>query len=184
MLLPDNSAAKRFILYCGERGELNYRVVTAKALCDRRAVATIHSVALCSQLMIFRYWGLSEPCCLPQLFLQTDQASPAWETKPGCSYRLLCRHPKCGVGSSAALHLLLCKCILGGPVPPGLSKTGFPLLALVPRAESFPSLSLTPQSGVTEGQPLAQYRLAAVSKFTAGCQDLKPSPCFNQQWNS
>lgn len=141
MLLPDNSAVKRFILCCGERVELNYRVVNAKALCDRRAVATIHSVALCSQLMIFRYLGLSEPCYSPQLFLQTDQASPAWETKPGCSYRLLRRHPKCGVGSSAALHLLLFKWILGGPVPyPGLSKTGFPLLALVPRAESFPWL--------------------------------------------
>lgn len=48
----------------GSRGELNYRAVNAQALCDRRAVVTVHLVALGSQGTVFRYLALSESAAL------------------------------------------------------------------------------------------------------------------------
>lgn len=73
------SVLKRSKLYYGKKGALNYRVI--KTVCDRKAVAAINFVALGSQL--FRYLGLSEPCCSLQLFLQTKLHWPrkwSWDT--------------------------------------------------------------------------------------------------------
>lgn len=106
------SVLKRSIIYSGERKALNYRVI--KTVCDREAVAAIHSVALGSQLVFFGYLGLSEPCCSLKHFLLTKVRQPwKWNWDRYCE---LGRHSKCGVGFSAALHLLLGKRVLASRV--------------------------------------------------------------------
>lgn len=130
---------------------MNYRVV--KTVPDRQAVATIHFVALGSQLMFFRYLGPSEACCSPQLSYRLSLM------ELGHRYHALGRHSKPGVGFSAAGQMCF-----GQP-------SLFALLMLMLKAESFLALSLTPQSRETEGQCFPCYCLSVVPKFTVGCQD-------------
>lgn len=55
----------------------------------------------------------------------------------------------------------------------------FALLMLMLKAESFLTLSLTPQSRVTEGQCFPCYCFSVVPKFTVGCQDQLFPPYVN-----